>query len=117
MAKDKSGKKKNPGRPADSKKRDNGSAEIKRAEKRLAAALAGVDEAREKVQRRERDLAQLIDRHGRTAPSSTIADDAISLETPSQPASENGAPHFDVEAVEAEPVKQADAAEGDGHHT
>jgi hypothetical protein len=117
MAKGKSGKSKNPGRQAASKERDNGSAEIRRAEKRLAKALAEVDEAREKVQRRERDLAQLMDRHGRTAPISTMADEAIPLEAPSQTASENGAPHSDVEAVEAEQVEQSDSTECDGHHT
>jgi hypothetical protein len=102
---------------ADSQKPGDGSAEIRRAEKRLANALAVVDEAREKVQRRERDLAQLMDRHGRTAPVTAVSDDAIPLEATSQTASENGAPHSDVEPVEAEPVEQTDSTEGDGHHT
>jgi hypothetical protein len=126
MAKGKSEKKKKPGRRAESKTQDDGSAEIRRAEKRLAAALAVVDEAREKVQRRERDLAQLMDRHGRTAPVSTTSDEAIPLEATSQTASENGAPHAEAEPVEVEPVEagsaeaelaeHAESAEGDGHH-
>lgn len=121
MSKGKFKKSKNNSRRAGSTKRDDGSAEIRRAEKRLSKALAGVDEAREKVQRRERGLAKLMERHGRTAPVSAASHDAIPLEAPSQTASESGATRADTEPAEAEPaqaepVEQAASTDGDEHH-
>ena len=89
MAKTKATKKQS--KNATSTSRDDGSADIRRAEKRLSKALAGVDDAREKVLRRERDLAKLMARYGRTVPDSATADDVIPLEAASQTASANRA--------------------------
>ena len=91
---------------ADAKTRDNGSKQIERAEKRLAKALAGVDDARGKVTRRERNLAKLMERHGRATPASASADEAIPLNAPSHAVSENGTAHRDGSADHAELVTE-----------
>lgn len=101
MAKSKSSSKRN-----DAKKKDDGSAEIRRAEKRLEKALAGVDGAREKAARRERELAALMEQHGRTPVLDVVANEAIPLEAPSQAASANGAIHGDHEAPESVPANE-----------
>ena len=100
MANSKSGKAKKQDKRADSKKRDIATAEIRRAEKRLSEALASVDAAREKVQRRERDLAKLMNRYGHTPPVS--AAEAIPLESTSQIVTENGASQPEDDVVEPE---------------
>lgn len=117
--------KKNDQRKSKSKgarKGNTGKAEIKRAEQRLARALAGVDTAREKVSRRERDLAMLMTRHGRSPEPDTSTDTAIPLAAPAQIASENGAAQVAAEADDEGSVSQHDRAEREnavddaGHH-
>jgi len=102
------------------KKRDNGSAEINRAETRLTKALAGVDDARGKVARRERDLAALMKRHGRTAVLESSATEAAPLEASSQGASDNGTADTDAEANDRDTVKgqteQPAMSDGAAHH-
>jgi hypothetical protein len=44
---------------------DDGAADIARAEKKLAKALASVETAREELALRERELTGLLQRHGR----------------------------------------------------
>jgi outer membrane protein TolC len=116
MAGKQSAKRKSKDTKSKSKKRDDGSAEIARAEKRLAKALADVHDARAKVQRRERDLAALMERHGRTVPVDNSHDDAIPLEAPTQPVSTNGASDDDAEPAETEPVEQPVSIDGEEHH-
>ncbi len=102
------------------KKRGNGSAEIKRAETRLTKALAGVDDARGKVARRERDLAALMKRHGRTVVLEPSATEAAPLEASSQGASENGTVDADAESVDPDMVEEQTAqpamSDGASHH-
>jgi hypothetical protein len=88
------------------KKRDDGSADIKRAEERLAKALAAVDDARSKVARRERDLAALMERHGRTPALDASPDAAIPLEAPSQSVSGNGTAHADADSTGVQPDEE-----------
>jgi hypothetical protein len=117
VAKSKPGKTKK--QKSDSKKLDNGSAEIRRAEKRLAKALAGVDDAREKAQLRERDLVKLMERHGRAASVSPVTDEAIPLEAPSHAVADNGATQHEdpVDATEPveQPVEQPISSDSDEH--
>jgi hypothetical protein len=61
--KDKSREKKD--KRADSRKRNDGHAEIAKAEQALAKALRQVEDARSKVIRRERELLELMKKHGR----------------------------------------------------
>lgn len=100
--------------------RDDGAVAIKRAEGRLARALAEVDAARDKVTRREHDLAALMERHGRTTASLAAAGDAIPLSAPSQPVSENGTAHADAELAlldtSEESGEQPAAADGAERH-
>ncbi len=117
MAKSKSGKSRKS--KADPKKPDDGSAEIKQAEQRLSKALAEVDAARVKVQRRERDLAKLMERYGRTTPAASETDEAILLQAPNEPASANGGTQQESVPVESEPVEQTvehTEGVGDDHH-
>jgi outer membrane protein TolC len=44
---------------------DDGAVDIARAERKLASALANVEAARDKLARRERELSDLLQRHGR----------------------------------------------------
>lgn len=107
---------KSKGKRKGAKQRDDGSAEIKRAEDRLARALADIDTAREKVARRERDLAALMERHGRIPAPDTAGDAAIPLAAPSRTAFENGTADDAAESVGQEPVKQPAAADGAEQH-
>jgi hypothetical protein len=84
---------------------DDGAAEIARAERKLANALANVEAARDKLSRRERELADLLQRHGRLPapePGETIPPD--------------GAPNLST-AYDDRPAEERDAslaASGDG---
>lgn len=100
----------------DAKKRDAGSAEIKRAEDRLAGALAEVDDARKKVARRERDLAALMERHGRTAPIGNPDAEAIPLAAPSFIAIENRSAQAEPEAATPAMDEQPVAAHDGEQH-
>ena len=98
------------------KKRNDGSAEISRAEERLAGALAEVDDARKKVARRERDLAALMERHGRSAPIGNPDAEAIPLAAPSFTAIENGSAQAEPEATEPAPTEEPAAVHDAEQH-
>ncbi|MEX1159062.1 MAG: hypothetical protein WEC79_09060 [Thermomicrobiales bacterium] len=99
-----------------SRKGADGSAEIKRAEERLSAAFADVDAAREKVARRERDLAASMERYGRTVTIGQPDAEAIPLAAPSLTAIENGSAHTEPESVEPATAEEPAAAHDGDHH-
>jgi hypothetical protein len=99
-----------------SRKRADGSAEVKRAEERLSAALADVDAARAKVSRRERDLAALMERYNRTPTIGHPDAEAIPLAAPSLTAIENGSAHTEPEGAKPATAEEPAAAHDGDHH-
>jgi hypothetical protein len=97
MSKKKSDKK------STAKQRD-GAKEIKRAEARLAKAVTEMEDARAKVSRRERDLADLLARHGQTPSAVAISESVIALDAPASDPAENGSAHVE-QTSESEPVE------------
>jgi hypothetical protein len=71
--------------------RNDGAIEIKRAEERLTKAISDVEVARQKVARRERDLAEVLARHGRIVSEAEDMELAIPLEATASHPAENGA--------------------------
>jgi hypothetical protein len=92
------------------KSRSDASQLIERAEKRLAKSLAQLDDARAKVSRRERDVADLLSRYGRTPAQAEPAAEAIPLGSPVSETSSNGLSDGDTEAADAAPVTADRAA-------
>jgi hypothetical protein len=83
-------------RPVD----DNGSAEIAKAEKQLAKALAKVEEARGELMARERELTDLMRRHGRLPDG-----EALDVDEPVADGSGNG---IDIDAAGPREVRLFD---------
>jgi hypothetical protein len=107
MAKKKASKKSESTKAA---KRSDGAKEIKQAEARLAKAIAAVEEARSKVTRRERDLADVLARHGHPPPAVVVTESVIALDAPASDPAANGSAQVEPEAEtgdsEAEAVDQ-----------
>jgi hypothetical protein len=95
-------------KPTKKKAREDGSLLIKRAEKRLATALGKADAAREKVSRRERDLAELMARYRPEPSQSSAAEEAIPLAAPLIENSSNGVDDADIELSAVPPSDDQD---------
>lgn len=92
----------------DSRRAQQGADTIRQAERKLAAALTEVDEARAKVARRERKLSALLLKYGPA--DGPPADPAEVTEAADHEAAQ---PELENDAAEAEPVTTADDDEQD----